>query len=220
MDLTYIALAIASMIVGVGAQAYVHHKLNKYSEVPLATNITGAEAARQMLASFGIDNVEILPGKEGEDFFDPKTNSIKLGPDSFDKSTITSIATACHEAGHACQFANGYAPMKARGALFPVANLCSQMWIFLFAFGIILNMVGLIWAAIALYAALLLFALVTLPVEFNASRRAMAYMESIGLPQSEQRGAFDALRACALTYVAAALASAVQLIYMLGKTKR
>ena len=128
-------------------------------------------------------------------------------------------ATACHEVGHACQYAQGYAPMKIRGALVPVVNLASNAWIFLLMMGIFLNIAGLPTAAIVMYAAVVIFQLVTLPVEFNASQRAMAYMNTTGLPQAEQAGSFNVLRACALTYVAAALTSILQLLWLLGQRR-
>lgn len=109
--------------------------------------------------------------------------------------------------------------MKVRTAIVPVVNLASNAWIFILLIGIFLNMVGLVWAAIIMYAAVVIFQLVTLPVEFNASRRAMAYMGSIGLPEAERKGAFDVLRACALTYVAAALTSILQLLWLLGQRR-
>ncbi len=113
----------------------------------------------------------------------------------------------------------GYAPMKVRGAIVPVANMASNAWIFLLMIGIFMNMAGLITAAIIMYAAVVLFQLVTLPVEFNASRRAMAYMGTVGLPAAEQKGAFDVLRACAFTYLAAALTSILQLLWLLGQNR-
>lgn len=109
--------------------------------------------------------------------------------------------------------------MKVRGAIVPVANLASNAWIFLLLIGIFMNLAGLIWAAIIMYAAVVLFQLVTLPVEFNASRRAMAYMQTVGLPPQEQKGAFDVLRACAFTYLAAALTSILQLLWLLGQNR-
>ena len=118
--------------------------------------------------------------------------------------------------GHACQFAQGYAPLKIRSAIVPAVNLASNAWMFLLIGGILLNMAGLIDLAIIMYAAVVLFQVVTLPVEFNASHRAMDYMKAINLPQGEVAGSFSVLRACALTYVAAALASLLQLVYLLG----
>ena len=121
--------------------------------------------------------------------------------------------------GHACQYAQGYAPMKIRGALVPVVNLASNAWIFLLMLGIFMQITQLTTLAIVMYAAVVIFQLVTLPVEFNASQRAMAYMNTTGLPQAEQTGSFNVLRACALTYVAAALTSILQLLWLLGQRR-
>ena len=138
-----------------------------------------------------------------------------LGPEEYNGTGITAIATACHEVGHAVQFAQGYSPMKVRGALVPVVNLASNAWMFLLLIGIFMNLAGLIDVAIIMYAAAVVFQIVTLPVEFNASRRAMAYLGTTGISQGEQSGAFSVLRACAFTYVAAALTSILQLLYLL-----
>ena len=135
------------------------------------------------------------------------------------RTDFTATATACHEVGHAYQYAQGYAPMKIRGALVPVVNLASNAWIFLLLLGVFLQMAQLTMLAIVMYAAVVVFQLVTLPVEFDASRRAMVYMGSTGLPQSEQAGSFSVLRACALTYVAAALTSILQLLWLLNQNR-
>lgn len=219
MDYSYLALIVVTLAIGLGAQAYVNAKLSKYSTVPNSLGITGAQAAQQMLGYYGITGVAIKPGAHGEDFFDPRSNSITLSPEAFNATSITSLATACHEVGHACQYAFDYTPMKIRSAIVPVANVASNAWIFLLLIGIFLNMVGLVWAAIIMYAVVVVFQIATLPVEFNASRRAMAYMQSIGLPQAEQKGSFDVLRACALTYLAAALTSILQLLWLLGNNR-
>ena len=133
------------------------------------------------------------------------------------RTSITAIATACHEAGHACQFAQGYTPMTVRGALVPAVNLASNAWVFLLMIGIILNIAGLRTLAIVMYVVVVLFQLVTLPVEFNASHRAMDYLSGVGVVSAERKGAFNVLRACALTYVAAALISVLQLLWLLGQ---
>ncbi len=219
MDYSYLALIVVTLAIGLGAQAYVNGKLSKYSTVPNSLGITGAQAAQRMLDYYGISGVPIKPGAHGEDFFDPRSNSITLSPEAFGTTSITSLATACHEVGHACQYAFGYTPMKIRGAIVPVASVASNAWIFILLIGIFLNMAGLVWAAILMYAVVVLFQIATLPVEFDASRRAMAYMQSISLPQPEQKGAFDVLRACALTYLAAALTSILQLLWLLGNNR-
>ena len=209
-------LIIVTLVIGLAASGYVKSQLKKYSNVPSQSGLTGAQAAEKMLRDNGVMGVRVSRGAEGQDHFDPRTNSIALSPSVYDHSTVTAYATACHEVGHACQFAQGYTPLKIRSAIVPAVNLASNAWVFVLLAGIFLNLVGLIDLAIILYAAVVLFQLVTLPVEFNASHRAMDYMKAIGLPQGEVAGSFSVLRACALTYVAAALASLLQLVYLLG----
>lgn len=216
---SYLMLIIVTLLIGLGAQWYVNHKLRTYARVPDSTGLTGAQTAINMLNYYGIGFVEVRRGGEGQDFFDPRTNSITLSPSSFDGRSVTAAATACHEVGHACQYASDYTPMKIRSAIVPVANAASNIWIFLLIIGIFMNMVGLVWVAIIMYAVVVLFQVATLPVEFNASRRAMAYMSTIGMPAQEQKGAFDVLRACAFTYVAAALTSILQLVWLLGNNR-
>lgn len=215
----YLMLVGVTLVIGLAAQGYVNGKLRKYSRVPISNGLTGAECARRMLAFHGISGVQIHRGGPGQDFFDPRSNSVTLSPDVYDGRSVTATATACHEVGHACQYATGYTAMKVRGAIVPVVNLASNLWMFVLIAGIFLVSQNLIMAAIIMYAAVVVFQLVTLPVEFNASRRAMAYMGSIGLPQGERDGSFDVLRACALTYVAAALTSILQLLWLLGQNR-
>ena len=216
---SYLLLIAVTLVIGLGATWYVNSQLKKYTKVPISNGLTGADAASRMLAFYGISGVEVRRGGHGQDFFDPRSNTVTLSPDAYAGRSITATATACHEVGHACQYAQGYAPMKIRGALVPVVNLASNAWIFLLMMGIFLNIAGLTTAAIVMYAAVVIFQLVTLPVEFNASQRAMAYMNTTGLPQAEQAGSFNVLRACALTYVAAALTSILQLLWLLGQRR-
>ena len=216
-DMSYLALIVVTLIIGLGAQAYVDMKLKKYSNVPVSNGITGAEAARRMLEYYGVEDVQIRPGQNGQDFFDPRTNSVSLSPEAFGATSVTALATACHEVGHACQFAQGYQPMKIRTAIVPVVNFASNAWVFILMIGIFMNLIGLVDVAIVLYALVVLFSLVTLPVEFNASHRALVYMGEIALPAEERAGAKSVLTACALTYVAAALSSILQLLWLLGR---
>ncbi len=215
----YLLLIVATLAIGGLATWYVNSQLKKYTKVPISNGLTGAEVARRMLMYYGVTDVAVHRGGPGQDFFDPRTNSVTLSPDAFEGRSITATATACHEVGHACQYAQNYAPMKIRGALVPVVNLASNAWIFLLMLGILMQITGLTTLAIIMYAAVVIFQLVTLPVEFNASKRAMVYMDTIALPQSEQSGAFSVLRACALTYVAAALTSILQLLWLLGQRR-
>ncbi len=212
----YWMLVIVTLVIGMAASGYVNSQLKKYQKVASSSGITGREAAERMLAANGVVGVQVMRGAEGQDHFDPRTNSISLSPSVYDKSTVTAYATACHEVGHACQFAQSYTPLRIRSAIWPVANFASNAWIFVLLAGIFLVINQLIDVAIIMYACVVLFQLVTLPVEFNASHRAMDYMKSIGMPEGEVAGSFSVLRACALTYVAAALASLLQLLYLLG----
>ncbi len=214
--MTYILLIVVTMAIGGGAQWYVNHQIKKYSHVPNTSRMTGQQVAEGMLHYYGIYDVPVRMGGHDQNFFDPKSNSITLDPSSFNGSSITATATACHEVGHACQYAQGYMPMKVRGAMVPAVNFVSNAWIFLLMIGIFLNLAGLVQLAIIFYAVAVLFQIVTLPVEFDASHRAMTYMATTGIPGGEQAGACSVLRACALTYVAAALISVLQLLYLLS----
>ncbi|WP_165045341.1 zinc metallopeptidase [Adlercreutzia sp. ZJ138] len=214
---SYLLLILVTLALGGVATWWVNSSLKRYSNVPVSNGLTGAEAARQMLAYYGISGVQVLRGGPGQDFFDPRSNSVTLSPDAYDGRSVTATATACHEVGHAYQFAEGYAPMKVRSAMVPVVNLASNSWMFLLLLGIMLNLAGFVTLAIVLYSFAVLFQLVTLPVEFNASHRAMTYMSARALPEAERAGSWKVLRACAFTYVAAALTSILQLLWLLGQ---
>lgn len=214
--MSYWMLIIVTLALGMGASGYVKSQLSKYSKVRSSSGLTGAQAAEQMLRAHGVQGVRIYKGNEGQDHFDPRTNSISLSPSVYDYSTVTAYATACHEVGHACQYAQGYAPLTIRSAIVPVANLASNAWIFVLLLGIFFQMTQFIDLAIIMYALVVLFQVITLPVEFNASHRALDYMKTLNMPQGEVTASYSVLRACALTYVAAALASLLQLVYLLG----
>lgn len=211
---TFVFLTIA---IGAVASWRVNAALKKYARVASTRGVTGAEMAHMMLAAHGVSGVRVYSGAEGQDHFDPRSNSISLSPSVYSGRSVTAVATACHEVGHACQFAQGYAPMKIRGALVPAVNLASNAWIFLLMIGIFLYINEFITLAIIMYAAVVLFQLVTLPVEFDASKRAMTYLANSGTAQMELSGASKVLRACAFTYVAAALTSVLQLLWLLGQ---
>ncbi|MBO4352137.1 MAG: zinc metallopeptidase [Eggerthellaceae bacterium] len=214
--MSYWMLIIITLALGMGASGYVRQQLSKYSQVRSSSGLTGAQAAEQMLRLNGVSGVTISKGNEGQDHYDPRSKTIALSPSVFDNCTVTAYATACHEVGHACQHAQGYLPLNVRSAIVPVANLASSAWIFVLFMGIFFQMTQLIDVAIIMYALVVLFQVVTLPVEFNASHRALNYMKSINMPQGELTASYSVLRACALTYVAAALASLLQLVWLLG----
>ena len=214
---SYLLLIVVTLAIGGLASWWVNHQLNRFKRTSSSTGMTGAQAAQVMLRRYGLSNVAVHMGRKGQDFFDPRTNSITLEPDVYHGSSVTAIATACHECGHACQFAQDYTPMKVRSSLVPVVNLASNTWMIVLLAGIFLGLVGFVKLAILLYACAVLFELVTLPVEFNASNRAMAYMEESGLALADRQGSAKVLRACALTYVAAALTSILQLLWLIGQ---
>lgn len=217
----YFAIMLLTLVIGAGAQIYVTSQLKKYSHVPSAFGITGAEMARRMSIDKGISNVDIYRGGPNQDFFDPRSNAVTLGTDSYGQYSITAVATAVHEMGHAQQFAEGYAFMKFRSALVPVVNFCSNAWVIIFMLGLFMGAAGgtFMKLGIIMFAAVLLFQLVTLPVEFDASRRGLQYLQAAGMNEAELSGAYSVLRACALTYVAAALTALLQLIYLVLSTR-
>ena len=217
--MTYFALVIISLAIGGGISAYVKHMLKEYKNVRISSGMTGAAYAQRMLAANGVYNVQIRVGGPDQDHFDPRTNTISLSPDAYYGTTVTAAATACHEVGHACQHAFGYSPMKVRSAIVPAVNICSNAWIFVLIIAVVLNMFELALVAVILYAFVVVFQLVTLPVEFNASSRGLAYLRSQPLMTQEVDGASKVLRACALTYVAAALISILQLLWILGQAR-
>jgi Zn-dependent membrane protease YugP len=217
----YFLTLIATLIIGGGAQIYVSRMLSKYSKVPTLTNMSGAEMARRMTVDKGIPQVGLIKGAPNQDHFDPRNNSVTLGTEAYGERTVTAIATAAHEVGHACQYAEGYTFMKVRSALVPVVNFCSNAWVIVFIIGLAMGASGLAFVklGIILFAAVIIFQLVTLPVEFNASHRGLAYLQSIGIPSTELDGCTKVLRACALTYVAAALTAIIQLVYLLAVSR-
>lgn len=213
----WIFFFLIPMILGGIASAAANARLKKYSQISNSLNISGAQAASDMMASQDVHGVNFYAGADGQDFYDPRNNSITLSENNV---SVTAIAVACHEAGHACQHAQGYWPVKFRTALVPVVNLMSNAWIFILLAGFIFNIAGLSYIAVIAFAATLLFHLVTLPVELNASSRAISYLGTIGLQEEEMKATKRILRSCAFTYVVAALISALQLLWVLAQQRR
>lgn len=216
----YYAVVAISLILGFAASGLVKSRLKKYSNIGISTGLTGREAALKMLSDNGVTDVSVHRGREGEDHFDPRSNSISLSPSNYDVASITAAATACHEAGHAFQFAQNYRPLFVRASLVPAVNLCSNAWLFVFIIGVGMHVAGLTMLACVIYAVVVLFQVVTLPVEFNASSRALKYMANIGVQGNELAASRSVLRACALTYVVAAVASAIQLLWLISSSER
>lgn len=222
MDYYYLILVVPAIILSMLAQAKVSSTFSKYSKRGSTSGITGAEAARKILDSNGLSHIRIerISGNL-TDHYDPKGNVIRLSDGVYDKPTIAAAGVAAHEAGHAVQHSVGYAPIKWRNAVLPVANLGSQAAIPLAFLGLILSFEPLVTIGICLFSAVVLFQLVTLPVEFNASKRAVEILDDWGmLNKSELKGVKKVLGAAALTYVAAALTSLMNLLRLIMLTKR
>ncbi len=217
MDYYYIILVIPAMLLAVWAQVKVKSTYNKFSKVSNSKGITGAYAAQAVLTHYGINDVRIeqVSGKL-TDHYDPKAKVIRLSEGVYGSSTIAAVGIACHEAGHAAQHAQDYAPIKIRNSLVPVCNIGSSLGIPLALIGYFLGFEPLISIGLLLYAAIALFQVVTLPVELNASRRAMKVIDETGLLQDEeQSGAKKVLTAAAMTYIASMLVAIANLLRLI-----
>jgi Zn-dependent membrane protease YugP len=211
----YLVCLGVPLVFGLWAQHKVKSTFQRFSEIPEDTGMTGAEVARRILDANGLQGVpvEAVPGAL-TDHYDPRKRSVHLSEPVYGAATISSTAVAAHEVGHAIQHAQAYFPMKARSALWPVTAFASSTWMFLLLIGAVLGSLNMIVFAIALYAAVVLFQLVTLPVEFDASRRAAIQLRELGIANpDESTGVRKVLTGAALTYVAGALAALSQLIY-------
>ncbi|MBO4937889.1 MAG: zinc metallopeptidase [Oscillospiraceae bacterium] len=229
-DWTYLVLVLPCMILSLWASSRVNSTFKKYSQVHSIRHITGAQAAQRVLAANGVGGVRIeRVGGNLTDHFDPKTNVIRLSDSVYNSTSVAAIGVACHEAGHAVQYAHNYGPIKLRAAIIPITNFGSKLAMPLILLGIVMSALGnfsygFVYAGIACFGFSLVFQLVTLPVEFNASGRAMKAIETGGLlTGEEQRGAKKTLSAAAMTYVAAtavALAQLLRLIVLFGGGRR
>lgn len=229
-DWTYIVIILPCLLLSLLASARVNSTFKKYANQISIRHITGAQAAQRVLHSCGVQNVRIerISGNL-TDHFDPKSNVIRLSDSVYDSTSTAAIGVACHEAGHAVQYAESYFPIKIRAAIIPITNFGSKLAMPLILIGILLSSLGnfsytLVYVGIACFALSLVFQLVTLPVEFNASRRAMQIIEQTDmLTEDEQRGARKTLSAAAMTYVAAAavaFAQLLRLILLFGNRRR
>ena len=217
-DPAYMLLVLVSTVIGLAAQGYINSTYRTWSCVP-ASGATGADVARRMLDANGCHAVDIKRvNGHLTDHYDPRDNSLHLSSENLTGGSVASVAVACHEAGHAAQKAHGYAMMKVRTALVPVVNFTQNTWMLVLMLGLFMNIAGLTTLAIVFFAFSVVFQLVTLPVEIDASRRAVAYIEQSGIGEVDVRGAKKVLTAAALTYVAAALTSILQLLYLLART--
>lgn len=214
-DRYYILLVVPMMILSLVAQMMVKSTFSKQSKVLAARGLTGEQAAARVLYHYGITDVRIEHSPSGRlsDHYDPKSNVIRLSDDVYNSTSVAAIGVACHEAGHAAQHAKGYLPIKIRNAILPVCNIGSRLGLPLAILGYIFGFEPLISIGLLLYALIAVFQFVTLPVELNASKRAVAVIEETNmLGDDEIGGAKKVLTAAAMTYVTALLVSIAQLL--------
>jgi Zn-dependent membrane protease YugP len=215
----YILFFGVPLVIGLAVQGWLKSTFSHQSRVPVGSGMTGAEVARRILDANGLQSVPVQPSRTGplSDHYDPRSRGVFLSEAVYSGRSVAATAVAAHEVGHAIQHARSYVPMTVRSAIWPVAAFGSQAWFFILIIGVIFGAFGLIQLALLVFAAVILFQIVTLPVEFNASRRAMAQIRELGLvTDAEAVGARRTLTAAAMTYVAGALASIAQLLYFLA----
>ena len=222
-DTYYWIILVPAMLIALLAQINVSSTFNRYSRIASLRGLTGAQAAEEVLKAHGVYGVRItrVSGKL-TDHYDPRTNTIRLSDAVYGSTSIASVGVAAHEAGHAVQYAQEYGPIKLRGAIIPVCNFSSQISILLIILGFVLYSRPLFAVGVVLFAVAAFFQVVTLPVEFNASRRAIQSLQDTHmLDDQELRGAKKVLGAAAMTYVAALLVSIAQLLrYILAFNSR
>ena len=222
MNIWFIVIAV--MVLSFIIQQTLQSKFRKYSQIPTPGGLTGAEVARRMLEENGITNVRIT-SVQGEltDHFNPETMTVNLSESVYGQRSIAAAAVAAHECGHALQHAQGYAPLKMRTALVPVVSFANKtvQWIILLGVLLINITPSLLWLGIILFGATTLFSIVTLPVEVNASQRAVAWLKDSRIADSETAPmAADALKWAAYTYFIAAIGSLATLLYYIGMARR
>ena len=211
-----LAVMLASFIV----QRVLNRRFEKYSQVPSPRGLTGADVARLMLAQNGLDDVQVqsVAGRL-TDHYDPRTKIVNLSEDVYGSASVAACAVAAHETGHAIQHATGYAPLRLRSALVPVVTFANNtvQWVLLAGVATMDIIPSLIWVGIGLFAMTTFFSLVTLPVEINASQRAVAWLERAGIVDAATRPmAVDALKWAAYTYIIGALGSLATLFYYIS----
>jgi Zn-dependent membrane protease YugP len=226
-NINYMIFMLPAFLLMIGTQIYVNSTYRKWSQVVSLNRMTGAQAAQSLIRRFNMYDVQV-EGVRGNltDHYDPRSKILRLSEGVFGRSSVASLAIAAHELGHAMQDQEGYFPLRLRAMLVPAVNIGSYMgWIFIIL-GLLLNLTGLAWAGVVVFGLGALFALATLPVEFNASARAKAMLAESGIimGEDEQRGVNAVLNAAALTYVAALFTAVMQLLYyaslVLGSGRR
>ena len=217
-------IMILVMVLSFIVQQMLQSRFNKYSQVGLPNGMSGAEVAQKMLRDHGIYDVKVVPTNGMlTDHFNPQTKTVALSESVYASRSVAAAAVAAHECGHAVQHAMGYAPLRMRSALVPVVSFASNIvqWVLLLGVLMIHSFPGLLWFGIMLFATTTLFSFITLPVEINASSRAISWLNSTGITDSRtQPMAIDALKWAAYTYVVAALGSLATLLYYIGLARR
>ena len=215
-------LLIAAFIFSIFTSVNVKSTFRKYNRMPSSRGVSAATIARQILDSNGLYNVQVTRvSGELTDHYDPRTNTVALSAPVYDSISVGAIGVAAHEVGHAIQYAKNYTPIKIRMAILPVDQFGSSAWILFFILGIVFNISLLRGVGIGLFAAIVLFQLITLPVEFNASRRALATIKDQGILFAEEyKGAKKTLTAAAMTYVASLAVALLQLLRLIASSRR
>ncbi len=222
----YLLFSLPALLLGFWAQAKVQGAFKKYSQVRTYAGLTGAEVARRFLDSNGLNNVQIEQTRGFlSDNYDPRGKVLRLSPDVYQSNSVAAAGVAAHEAGHAVQDATGYAPLALRSVMVPAVTVGSWLGPIMFIVGLLLQFTPIAWAGLILFGAVAVFALVTLPVEFNASARAKAWLATSGvIYNQENKGVNAVLDAAALTYVAAAIQAISTLLYyaflLMGSRRR
>ncbi|MFN2134806.1 MAG: zinc metallopeptidase [Candidatus Promineifilaceae bacterium] len=224
-DPRWLIFALPGLLLGLWAQSRVRGSFNKYSKVRTMRGLTGAEVARQMLDQQGLYHVTIEESQgKLSDHYDPRSQVLRLSPDVYRSASIAAAGVAAHETGHALQDSRGYAPLKLRSAIVPATQFGSMLAPWLFLAGFLLHITPLAWAGLILFGLAVIFTLVTLPVEYDASKRAKKELVASGiLIGDEVNGVNRVLDAAALTYVAAAVSAVGQFMYyvlLLGGGRR
>ena len=218
-DWTYIVLILPCFILSMICQIKVKSNFSKYGNIPNRRGMTGAQAAQYVLNQYGVTGVRIEPTSGSlTDHFDPRTNVIRLSQDVYNVASVAAVGVACHEAGHAVQHATGYVPNKIRGAIVPAARIGSNLGWILFLIGLFLptQYSFVLWLGIIFFSLSVLFTVVTLPVEFDASRRALKCIRDTNLlATDEYEGTKKVLQAAAMAYVAAAATALLQLLRLI-----
>jgi hypothetical protein len=221
-DPLWIVLILVSTGIGIATQSHINRTFRKWSQVPLASGMTGAEVARRVLDANGLGEVPVnAVAGQLTDHYDPRSKTLALSQPVFGQATVAAAGVAAHEAGHALQDRHRYVWGTVRTAIVPVVNIGSQFAFPAILLGLWLNFLQLAWLGVILYGGAVLFQIGPLPVEFDASKRALAALESATpIPPEQVEGARQVLSAAALTYVGAALVSVLQLLYFIGLARR